>query len=230
MVSYPHAGTFARYEAYLIVLWAVFIVSALSDLLPRTLQREHLVRYAIISIMIAFTTKGIWQRYIVLAYRNPVVTATENIYQQQIQMARFLQLYYNDATVGANYIGAISYFTDIHLVDLYGLGTIEVAHAKNDSNYDTNTIRQIMTEESAQIAIIYETWFTDYGGLPDEWVWVGQWEVTNNVMLGYHQVTFYAVNPDEAERLTENLRTYSPQLPASVIERGVYITADLSTQ
>ena len=227
MVSYPHDGTFARYETYLITLWMVFTVSALSDILPRRLQRQQFVSYIFVAIVIAFVTKGIWQRYIFLAYRRPVVTATENIYQQQIQMARFLQTYYDDMTVGANDIGAISYFTDIHLVDLYGLATIEVARAKIDGSYDTNAIRQIVHDKKVQIAIVYDPWFIDYGGLPEEWIWVGQWEVTNNVMLGYHQISFYAINQDQAAQLADNLRDYSATLPDSVIERGIYVSKDV---
>ncbi len=53
--------------------------------------------------------------------------ASKNIYDQQIQLADFLHKYYRNAKVVANDIGAITYFNNIHLLDTYGLGSIEVA-------------------------------------------------------------------------------------------------------
>ncbi|KFF75154.1 hypothetical protein HX13_08015 [Chryseobacterium sp. P1-3] len=40
----------------------------------------------------------------------------------------FLKKYYNNSKVVANDIGAISYFTDIHLLDFMGLGSNEIVH------------------------------------------------------------------------------------------------------
>ena len=52
-------------------------------------------------------------------------TYAKNIYQQQVQMAFFLKTYFSGETIVANDIGAISFFDDIRLVDLWGLASIE---------------------------------------------------------------------------------------------------------
>jgi hypothetical protein len=74
-----------------------------------------------------------------------------------------------------------------------------------------------------RIAVVYDGWFQQYGGLPPQWQKVGEWEILNNVICAGRVVSFYAVAPDEAGALKENLVKYSSQLPEEVIQRGAYL-------
>jgi hypothetical protein len=168
-------------------------------------------------LLIVFVMNDIWTRYEFIAYDNPVVTGANDVYLQQIQMADFLHTYYDDAVVAANDIGAINYYADIETVDLWGLGTVEVTRARQDNRYSTDVIRDVTAAYGTQIAVVYDTWYAAFGGLPDEWLLVGQWRIERApVILGYHTVSFYAVNPGVAEELAANLNAYSDRLPAGI--------------
>lgn len=217
LVAWPFAGTLARYEAYVIALGVVVLVAALGAYLPRRFELRTVPVYALALLLVFFVGRDVYDRYVFLTFENPIVTATRDIYQQQYQMARFLAEYYDDAVVAANDIGAINYFTRIDNIDLWGLGTIEVARARAENQYDTEAIRRITAERGGQIAIVYPDWFAPFGGLPDEWIEVGSWQLDRHpVILGADAVTFYAINPDEAESLAANLAAFMAELPAGV--------------
>ncbi len=59
---------------------------------------------------------------------HPIMSKGENIYEQQVQSAKFLHQFYNTSKVVANDIGAISYYTNIHLLDIAGLGSVETIY------------------------------------------------------------------------------------------------------
>lgn len=227
LVSWPWAGTFARYEAWLLALVPLVLAAGLGADLPRRFAWRALPAYAVALLLALFVMRDVVQRYQFVAFDNPAVTATRDIYNQQMQMARFLAAYYDSAVVAANDIGAINFFTNIDNVDLWGLGSIEVARAITENRYHTDAIRQIASDRAAEIAIVYETWFEQYGGLPPEWTRVGRWRVAHDpAILGSDTVTFFAVDPAAAEPLAANLRAFSASLPANVIESGPYVDGD----
>jgi hypothetical protein len=73
-----------------------------------------------------------------------------------------------------------------------------------------------------QIAMIYSGWFNNEGGVPTRWVEMGEWNIHGCVVCGAPVVSFYAVEPAEAERLKRNLREFSSRLPATVVQAGRY--------
>lgn len=217
LVSWPDPGTFSRYEAYLVAMSLIFIPAALGFALPRRVTRNMIPAALVALILLVFVLNDIYQRYDDISFRQPVVTATTEIYRQQYQMAHFLAEYYNDANIATNDIGAVTFFSDIHNIDIWGLGTIEVAHAKGDNTYSTARLSEIAAENDTQIAVIYSVWMDGYGGLPDDWILVEQWVMENPpVILGYHTVSFYALNPEAVPDLRENLEAFAASLPDGV--------------
>jgi hypothetical protein len=212
LVSWPEPGTFSRYEAYLLVLASVALTAALARYLPAP-RLQAIPSYAAIGLLLLFLTRDVTVRYQHVAYDEPIITATRNIYWQQYTMGQFVRAYYDGEAVAANDIGAINYFPDIMNVDLYGLGTLDVARAKLENRYTTDEIRRITQAYGVRIAVVYTFWFEPYGGLPPEWILVGQWAAPNNVILGSHVVDFYAVNEAEAEMLAANLADFAPRVP-----------------
>ncbi len=223
LVSWPAPGTFSRYEAYLVGMGLVVIAAGMGTFLPRRFDLKHWPVYLAALMLIAFLGNDIYQRYHKIAFEEPAVTATRDIYQQQYQMARFLDRYYTGAVVGANDIGAINFFADIDNVDFWGLGTIEIARAVRDNQYNTDFIRQLMAERGGLIAVFYEPWLELYGGVPEGWIKVVDWELQRApAILGYHIVSFYAVDPDEAPQLARNLNVFSSELPEVILVREYY--------
>ncbi|HNX27360.1 MAG TPA: hypothetical protein PKK48_08125, partial [Phycisphaerae bacterium] len=73
-----------------------------------------------------------------------------------------------------------------------------------------------------EIAIVYDKWFAadNIGGLPWQWIKIGQWQIPDNVIAGDDTVSFYCPEASEVERAVRNLRQFSGTLPADVKQLG----------
>jgi hypothetical protein len=142
--------------------------------------------------------------------------AARNIFEMQYQMAQFLNRYYPAGPVAVNDIGAVSYYNDFPLLDLYGLASMDVARAKLAGTYDTADIERFTRASGAQVVIVYDYWFDRYGGLPAGWVKVGEWHFTDCFVCGGDTVSFYATSAAQASTLRAQLDAYREELPARV--------------
>ncbi|HEU4471524.1 MAG TPA: hypothetical protein VFR58_10595 [Flavisolibacter sp.] len=208
-------GWFYRYEAYLIAA-AVVLVPAV--LLKYT--REDIMRFP----------KPVWGPALVLAFAllfpfvlrssaafTKAKQACVNIYEQQYQMARFLGTYYDKDVVAANDIGAISLYTNARVVDLWGLGSIEVARSKKGKYWTPAYLDSFVRAKDVKLAIVYDEWFDP--ALLGKWSKVATWQVGDNVILGGDTVSFYAINAADSGELQRNLQAFEAQLPAGVAVR-----------
>lgn len=152
-----------------------------------------------------------------------VVQASHNIYEQQFQMARFLRRFYQGRGVAANDVGAISYYADVHLLDLAGLVNLDVMRAKRANRYDQDVVRRLLAQYEVEVIVVYDYWAGEYGGQLPEWgVPVGQWTIPQNYVCAYDTVSFYAPRPELAPALTTALREFASELPADITQRGAY--------
>lgn len=227
-VRFAGAGTHYRYEAYLVAL-GITVLSAEYRVLNTELKRAFsitscsalsvsrwfkLLSFAALSL---YAVLPLFRRALVTL--QEVVPATQNIYQQQYQMAMFLREYYPNSTVVLNDIGTVSYYADIHLIDVIGLANIDVARARQTVTYTPERVAQITAD--ADIAVVYDSWLRH--NTPLTWQPVGSWQlVMNNIVLGGTTVTFYAADPAARDSLTANLLQYSSRLPANVTQGGDY--------
>ena len=140
--------------------------------------------------------------------------AIVNIHDQQYQMGNFLHQHYSSATVAANDIGAISYFRNGKVVDLWGLATLEVAKSRKLGYWNAPFLDSISRVKGAGIAIIYDSWIGS--SLPRSWKKISTWRIQDNVVAGDDIVSFYAIDPREEPELERKLREYQNQLPATV--------------
>lgn len=212
-------GWFYRYEAYLFPLGLTAIAAAFANVLetlPIRVRLKSNLTYAILLLALTLTAIS-WPRAR-YALRD-TVTATGNIYQQQVQMAHFVKKFYSGQTVAANDIGAINYYAGIRVLDLFGLGSLEPAHLKLEGRYNTAHIESLVREQEVAVVIVYDSWFESYGGFPRSWVKVGEWTIPNNVVCGDDTVSFYAPNPQARAALRNNLVQFSSQLPHGVRSR-----------
>lgn len=143
--------------------------------------------------------------------------ASRNIYEQQWQMGRFLRDAFPAGTrVAVNDLGAVAYLADVRVLDLFGLGSIEVVRAKREGHYDTVTIARLLREHDTEYLILYKHWFRGPRALPDHVVEVATWDITDNVVCGGGKVTFFATSPQRARALAEAIESFRPKLPRSV--------------
>jgi hypothetical protein len=90
--------------------------------------------------------------------------------------------------------------------------------------YRTRDILRLSQEAGAKVAMVYDTWYADeIGGLPHDWVWVGQWTLPDNVVTGGDTVSIYAVDESETVPLMQKLQDFSPLLPKGVKQSGRYL-------
>jgi hypothetical protein len=149
---------------------------------------------------------------------------TNNIFEQQYQMGSFVRQYYQGSAVALNDDGAVNFLADIHCLDLWGLANRDVTSLKREHNYHTRDIVALAKQAGARVAIVYDYWYADQvGGLPPEWVQVGQWRIRNNVILGGDTVSFYALDASEVSHLTQCLREFALRLPRDVVQSGSYL-------
>lgn len=221
---FARTGWFFRYEAYLVALGIFVIAIGMREYLPEKLSivfdKSLIPKYVTIALLILIVISPLAKRGVLSLTR--MLRATTNIYEQQYQMGLFLNQFYQGESVAANDIGAINYLADIKCFDLWGLGSLEIAKAKMDKRYTTRQIYDLAKQKEIKIAIVYDHWFEGYGGIPPEWIKVGEWKISNNVVCGGDIVSFYAVNSSEVDNLIENLRAFSSHLPKDVVQSGDY--------
>ena len=144
--------------------------------------------------------------------------ATHNIYGQQYQMGRFLHAHFEGRPVVLNDIGAATYLADIHLLDIWGLGTLATAASALDRTYNSNHVEQLAAASGADLAIVYDFAVRDLGFVPHGWQKRGQWTIDNNIVGAGDTVVFYAVTRAGQPLVGEALTAFSPDLPPDVAQ------------
>lgn len=215
-VFFAEIGNYYRYEAYVVVLaWA-----SLSGVLPvvwRSIREMRAGGWD--SILIGGLVVGVFALPFMLRTGHSFANypqAVKNIYEQQYQMAQFLQQYYPNAVVVANDVGAINYYTNIDVVDLVGIGSQEVLDEvlRNGGALETDFIAQLADESQAVCALVYDSWFPNQ--LPDSWAKVGEWEIQGNVTCGDAIVSFYGIDETERTTFRKHWNDFSQTLPNDV--------------
>ncbi len=211
-----------RYNVYIIVTGLAINAVALNDYVYNKRHSRINLDYFRnnklgLIILLSIFILCIWKNF----YFDQTVRGTKNIYEQQYQMAVFLNKFYSGKSVAANDIGAINYYADIKCLDLIGIGSKEIMKEKINNELNSEKIDKISREKNVQIAILYDDWFSRVG-LPSEWSKVGEWKIEDNFICGSDKISFYAVDKDERFNLIRNLASFSGTLPPGVLQFGEY--------
>lgn len=209
-LQFANLGWFFRYEMYLVVL-GVLVVAPFRPRLTRS--GPDLVAAA----MLVLTAVPLVVRAEEAHRRAP--RATREIAIQQVEMAHFLARYYNGRVVAVNDIGAISWYTDVTIFDLWGLADVATARLLIRGTLDGPTIARMATERSVAVALVYDEVLGKPGPNgkvppPPGWTKVATWKMSRNVVAANWQVTIYSVGAGEEAALREHLREFAPGLPA----------------
>lgn len=142
------------------------------------------------------------------------VPATNNVYCQHLQMVRLVREHLGRGTFALNDIGAVSYFTEARVVDVYGLADVEVAMARLSGSFDPAWLAGHAAAQGVDVAMVYEGVLG--GGTPPGWRRVGAWRLEHNVVCGDDTVLFFAVRPGSDAALRAALAEIGPTLPPGV--------------
>jgi hypothetical protein len=231
-MEFASTGLYARYIAYLTSMGVLALGLEAGPLFEQGLRLRPKSEYS--GRLTRFVATGAVVMLLLYAAVGHLLVPqrSRNIYQQQVQMARFLGTSYKGQAVALNDIGTSAFSTDIILVDIFGLASKEVAETRLRGEYGMEDIDRITRSKDVQIAMVYKNWFETVEGsiLPPQWECVGEWKIPLNVICGWHTVSIYAVAPGAKTTLVENLKDFSEELPASVIQRGVYVETSSSVE
>jgi hypothetical protein len=206
-----------RYKAYVITLLIVALGAASQGLIAPRVVLSSMRTWAgariapVMALVILLASVPLIKYAITnqtLAFRG-----SHEIYIQQVQMARFLDVYYAGETVAINDLGAVSYYAQSRLIDLIGLGNNEYTRGLLTGQFSQPEYLATLDEKDLRIAVIYERWLL--GNVPPGWVRVATWNYGETVVVG-NKVTFFATSAEEAARLRQNLMASEDALPGEV--------------
>jgi hypothetical protein len=227
-VIYSGTGWSYRYQAFLVAL-ILFTVPIIFNGFTKTnlynkFKSNSFYKFSLSAVLLIFLLIFVFFAFKSFEgmYKTPKMT--NNIYEQQYQMAMFVKKYYNNSSVGLNDIGAVSYFSEAKTIDLWGLAYLPISQKIRKHEYTSDDIKNAASINNIKIAIVYDSWFsTDDGSLiPPEWIKAGSWQIKDNIIAGDDIVSFYAINTTEADLLSLNLKKFSAELPASVTQSVLY--------
>lgn len=224
--AYLHAqfaawGWHYRYEAYLVAMGFLAIGVALvgwKDALRSQRRGLRLLGATAMIGMVVYLGDSVVGRSYDAIHRTP--KAMKNIYDQQYQMGLFLRAHRQGQGIYANDIGAISFLADIHLVDIIGLATIEVARAHLQGREDDERMALLSQSEFGGVAVVYHKLF---GHLFDAlgWIEVSRWTMREKVVSDT-TVTWYARDEANARSLLAQLVAFVPRLPPDVVATALW--------
>jgi hypothetical protein len=208
-LMFAHKGWLYRYDAYLIAL----LVLSLGNVFSLGVFRSK-IHSVVFIVLIFFTSQALFDR--VKESRQTMKYASKNIFDQQIQMSKFISTFFNKSTVVANDIGAIAYFSQIKLHDLVGLGSTDILKIKlNHKNLDSH-----VSMLSYDLMIIYDEWYKNNHF--DNRIKVAELSITNNKICGHRTVSFYiSTKFKDKSYLLQSLDKFKKSLPNDV-EFNIY--------
>lgn len=211
-LTFARIGWFYRYESYLIALLLFSFVSVLVDVIK--LHHRVVLNYKKISIIVLIIiATPFFARTVSSIYKSSL--APKNIYEQQIQMAKFVNKYYQNSTIVLNDIGAVAYFNKVKIIDVKGLASTEIARAIKQNNFTNSFLDSLSKAKKANLAILYDL-VTKFK-LPKDWEKVAKWKIKNNIVCWKDEVFFYAIGKNNYPILKEKLKKFENKLPKDVI-------------
>jgi hypothetical protein len=195
---------------YVFYIWTASILSVLylyRNWLTKIITKNSFVKIAIATsiIVVIFSYKFIYGIVI-----TPI--ASNNIYEQQYQMHRFIADYYKNS-VSVNDLGYVSYRNDYYVMDLVGLASLEALNHWR-ANDKSDWIDTISKEHNVKFAMVYDSWFHH---IPANWykiaeLYLGKIKISPSDTV----VSFYVLNNNIKDKVISQLERYKLTLPKDV--------------
>ncbi|KMQ68171.1 hypothetical protein ACM39_09985 [Chryseobacterium sp. FH2] len=198
---------FFRYEAYLMVGFAMVFIPKLQSFFANPIgyfKSDWAMAVLILGNIVLMLYKSGYGH-------KMIVSGSDDIYEQQVQSGKFLSKYYNTSKVVANDIGAICYFSDIHLLDFAGLASVEtIPYNEKEKEFDQNFenfLTKYSIENKYELAIVYEEWLMGY--VPKNWKKVAELKIDNTITVAKDHVIIYSIDSKIHKQLKENIKNFN---------------------
>ena len=204
-----------RYENYVMISVLMVVIPVISAFFKRFNEEKRKLNIANVVMLFSLVMMTVFSLYRFQFMHKPSMVSSKNIYEQQVEMSRFLGKYYRGQKVAANDIGAISYYSGVQLFDIVGLGSTQVAKFKMENKklprkvFDEkyrNFLINYTAKNNFVIAVIYPEWFP--GTTPASWIPVASWKIQHNKAAAIDRVVFYALEPEQVKSLQQNLMKF----------------------
>jgi hypothetical protein len=140
------------------------------------------------------------------------------VYSQQYQMTKLILDM--QVSTAVNDLGASTYFTDVPILDLVGLGSQDAFAARYKRKYTTDNIRDLVNAHHAQVVIVYDKWFSKkgfvpWGGppLPAEYILIAKLYSPDPYRFASDDTVSYYAVPGEEQRLRAALEKLQLTIP-----------------
>jgi hypothetical protein len=199
-------GWVYRYEAYLIALAVISIGMIYAEqLVPFKFTVVVLLAAAFMFLHTVYATATIPER-------------SRVFYTQQFQSMKLIQNM--QVPTAVNDLGAATYFTDVPILDLVGLGSQDAFALRYKRKYTTDDIRNLVNAHHVQVIAVYANWFSTkpfapWGGppLPSEYALIAKiYSPDPYRYASVDTVSYYAV-PGSEGMLRTALEKLQPTMP-----------------
>jgi hypothetical protein len=201
---FGRVGAYFRYEAYLWAATVLMLIHLHRDWLSAALRagRGFSARVAALGPLAAASIG-----YSFALISTPL--ASNNIYDQQYQMHRFVVDLYK-GPVAVNDLGWVSFQNPRYVLDFWGLGSAEAQRARL-SDPSGDWMDRLCREHGVDLIVIYDDWFPNH---PSEWIRLGKLKLLRpKITPSGTEVAFYARDNMAAARARLALNSFSKSLP-----------------
>ncbi len=232
-------GQFERYRTYLYLSFVLSFgailarPSTVSSFFRRFKRGRELASSATFEVVIGLTAMVILIALTIASlpkfffYLEKTPIACKNIYDEQVQEARFIDLYCQRQPVAVVDIGAPSFYAESPLIDLIGLGSDDIAritfHQRSSelsamggqsSRQYSDTLNAIVRARHARLAILYPI----RGYSPDtSWIRMGALVIDSNYVCANDTVGLYAMRLEDTAWLGRSLRDFRGKTTSHII-------------
>ncbi len=197
----------SRYDAYVMAMLLVVLLYGYRDVIQRVFQQQNLFwvggQAAMLLVFIAHP-------YLMAILLTPI--ASNNIYEQQYQMQRFIQDFHHEP-IAVNDLGLAAYGNSNYVLDLWGLGKLEAFYARAHRKPE-EWMNQLAKPHHVQSAIIYDTWFPT---VPQNWIRVATLHLSKlRLTPAESEVSFYVLDREAFPHMYAALKAFKKELPPKV--------------
>ena len=212
---FARTGWLGRYEAWLIAMLAVMLAPTAQRLFERAREGRWMLRFILPIALLLFGLFPVRERVASTLFQAN--RGSTNIYEQQVQMARFLAEYRTGESIALNDIGAVGYFSGVDVVDLWGLSDVDIAERRLAGHLNPIEVDWAAQTRGVEVVAMYgvrarrDRGRARWTGCPSR---SGGSAATPCAVRP--ALSWYATSAEDEPRLRSELEAWSAQLPPTV--------------
>lgn len=193
-------GSMYRYQIYLIAICIMALVLCFEAV---KIEQEPMKNVRILLLLIGI--------FAVSFLKATIVTpkGSQNIHDQQYQMHIFATQYFREP-VAVNDLGWVSYRNDIHVLDIYGLGSEQARKFNQEDGIIASNMATLVQDNKITYAMVYDEVYGE--AIPDGWCRIAELH-TIMVTSSEAMVAFYLIDRSKEAQMREAMARFAPTLP-----------------